>query len=82
MEITKKYSGISKEINKARKKSLNESQTLLYLSESFMDPKRLPGLLLNESPIPFISGMVKSNIGGTMYSQYMGGGLPIWNGLF
>lgn len=73
-QISKKYSKISKDINKDRDKSLNESQTFLYLSESLMDPKQLPDLLLNETPIPFISSTVKNNIGGTMYSQYIGGG--------
>jgi phosphoglycerol transferase MdoB-like AlkP superfamily enzyme len=74
MDISKKYSKISKKINQDRDKSLNESQTLLYLSESLMDPKQLPNLLLNETPIPFISSAVENNVGGTMYSQYMGGG--------
>jgi phosphoglycerol transferase MdoB-like AlkP superfamily enzyme len=73
-EIQQKYTGISKDINKDRGKSLNESQTLLYLSESLMDPQLLPDLLLNETPIPFISETAKNNIGGTMYSQYIGGG--------
>ena len=74
MDISEKYNEISAEINKDRDNHLNESQTLLYLSESLMDPKQLPDLLLNETPIPFISGTIKDNIGGTMYSQYIGGG--------
>ncbi|MDY0394127.1 sulfatase-like hydrolase/transferase [Virgibacillus halophilus] len=73
-EISQKHSKLSQRINKERDKSLNDSETLLYLSESFMDPKQLPGLLLNESPIPFITQTVKNNIGGSMYSQYIGGG--------
>lgn len=74
LEISEKYSKISRQINEKRDKSVNDSQTLLYLSESLMDPEQLPNLLLNDSPIPFISKMAKNNIGGTMHSQYIGGG--------
>ncbi len=74
LDIYDRYQDISKEINKTRDKSLNDAQTLLYLSESLMDPDDLTGLILNETPIPFISKTKKNNIGGTMYSQYIGGG--------
>ena len=53
---------------------MNDSQTILYLSESLIDPQRLPNLLLNETPIPFITDTTERNVGGTMYSQYIGGG--------
>lgn len=74
MEISRKYNAISRKINKGRDKSLNDSQTLLYLSESLIDPKKLPNLLLNETPLPFIISVTDNNIGGSMYSQYIGGG--------
>jgi phosphoglycerol transferase MdoB-like AlkP superfamily enzyme len=73
-KIAEKYSKAAQKINEKRDKSLNESQTLIYLSESLMDPDVLPDLLLNETPIPFISQTAKDHIGGTMYSQYIGGG--------
>lgn len=73
-EISKRYIQLAQEINEKRDEKLNDSQTILYLSESLMDPKRLPNLLLNETPIPFITDTSEGNIGGTMYSQYIGGG--------
>lgn len=73
-DIAVKYNQIARDINKNRDSSLNESQTLLFLSESLMDPAQIPNLLLNETPIPFISNIVDEQIGGTMYSQYIGGG--------
>lgn len=73
-KIFDEYSQMADDINEHRTKSLADSQTILYLSESLMDPARLPNLLLNETPIPFITEVTKNNIGGTMYSQYIGGG--------
>lgn len=73
-EISDKYTQLASELNKSRDKSLNDFQTILYLSESLIDPQRLPDLLLNETPLPFITDTAKENIGGTMYSQYIGGG--------
>ena len=72
--IHQKYGKLQKNINQKRNKSLSDAQTIIYLSESLMDPRQLPGLLLNESPIPFINETAKKNIGGTMYSPYIGGG--------
>ncbi|WLV24303.1 LTA synthase family protein [Aciduricibacillus chroicocephali] len=74
LEISRKYKDVAKDKNEKRNKSLNDSQTILYLSESLMDPKQLPDLLLNETPIPYISKMAREHIGGTMYSPYIGGG--------
>lgn len=68
------YSEAAVKINKQRNKSLNDDQTILYLSESLMDPGAIPDLLHNETPIPFISRTKEENIGGTIYSQYIGGG--------
>lgn len=73
-EIAKKYNKISKVINKSRSKNIKDTQTIIYLSESLIDTDRVPNLLLNETPTPFISKTSKENLGGTIYSQYMGGG--------
>ncbi|RWR04795.1 LTA synthase family protein [Siminovitchia fortis] len=74
LRINDKYTKIAGKINENRKKSLNDSQTIFYLSESLMDPMALPGLIKNETPTPYISGIIKNHIGGKMYSQYVGGG--------
>lgn len=74
MAINKKYTELSHQINNNRTQSLNNSQTIYYLSETLMDPMLVSDLIKNETPIPFISTMVDSNTGGTMYTQYIGGG--------
>jgi len=72
--IQEKYTTSAQHINEKRNKSLDDSQTILYLSESLIDPKLLPNLLQNETPIPLITDIKEKNIGGTLYSQYIGGG--------
>jgi|GEM_PF-2614735 len=74
LEVSRKYEELATSKNEKRPKSLNDSLTILYLSESLMDPKHFPDLLLNETPIPFTSSMAKDHIGGTMYSPFIGGG--------
>src|SRR5699024_8011888 len=69
--IFERYSEVAQDINKNRNKSLDDTQTIIYLSESLMDPAKLPNLLLNETPIPPISEIREENIGGTMHSQYI-----------
>src|SRR5699024_9289808 len=44
-EIEQKYQLVAEKINKNRSKSLSDSQTVLYLSETLMDPREVPGLL-------------------------------------
>lgn len=72
--INDKYTNISKKINENRNQALENSQTIYYLSETLMDPMSIPDLLKNETPIPFISNTIDNHIGGSMYSQYIGGG--------
>lgn len=73
-KIYEKYTHAAQEINEDRTESVDKSQTILYLSESLMDPKRVPDLLENESPLPVTEKIINENVGGTMYSQFMGGG--------
>lgn len=72
--IAEKYSNTSQKINEEREDSIDDSQTILYLSESLMDPQLVPDLLENESPLPVTEKIIDENVGGTMYSQFMGGG--------
>lgn len=74
LSILKKYENLAGTINKNRHKSLGDSQTMLYLSESLMDPGRIPDLLESDTPLKFITKTRKENIGDSMYSQYIGGG--------
>lgn len=73
-DIFEKYTALAKDMNQDRDKPLSESQTILYLSESLIDPVELPDVLLNETPIPLVSELRAEHAGGTMYSQFIGGG--------
>jgi len=73
-DIFDKYTSLSEEINEERNRTLDDDQTILYLSESLIDPELVPDLMQNETPTPFITDIRNNNIGGTMYSQYIGGG--------
>src|SRR5699024_1995342 len=64
----------AKKVNETRENSLSDSQTIFYLSETLMDPADVPDLLNNETPINHINQYMEENIGGTRYSQYIGGG--------
>lgn len=72
--ILSTYSESAYEINRNRDSDLKNSQTLLYLSETLIDPGHISDLLFNESPIPYFKSIQNNNIGGSMYSQYIGGG--------
>lgn len=67
--IAEKYEQTAKRINQHRHQSLADSQTIIYLSETLMDPKQVPELLNNQTPIPNINQFMDEHIGGTMYSQ-------------
>lgn len=73
-QIYEKYSKTSQQVNEDRDDPIDQSKIILYLSESLMDPKLVPDLLENESPLPEIEKIIDKNVGGTMYSQFMGGG--------
>lgn len=74
LEIEQKYIEIAKEININREKSLNNSLTIYYGSETLIDPMSIPDLIKNETPVPYVSSILDEHIGGTMFSQYIGGG--------
>src|SRR5699024_3867586 len=73
-QIKEKYIEIAKKVNETRENSVSDSQTIFYLSKTLMDPADVPDLLNNETPINHINQYMEEIIGGTMYSQYIGGG--------
>lgn len=73
-EIEQKYFNDAKNINREREKYIDDSLTIYYISETLIDPMSIPGLIENETPIPFISNIIEENISGTIFSQYIGGG--------
>lgn len=75
LSIAKKYTKISKTINKNRSQSNINKQTLIYvLSESFSDPKRVPNLTVSSDPIPNIRKIKNNTTSGVMLSSGYGGG--------
>lgn len=72
-EIVDKYK------EKAMKQNLDndtlEDHTIIYiLSESFMDPSRIPNLELSDDPIPYIRSLMEETTSGLMLGSNFGGG--------
>lgn len=74
MKIKQKYEKLSNVINSNRKKPLNNTLTIYYASETLIDPMTFPDLIINDTPIPYISRILEEHISGTIFSQYIGGG--------
>ncbi len=73
MEIVEKYKEKSIELNDD--KETVENHTVIYiLSESFMDPLRIPGLELSDDPIPFIRSLKNETTSGLLLGSNYGGG--------
>ncbi|MEK0306370.1 LTA synthase family protein [Bifidobacterium favimelis] len=72
--LAKRYSDQADQINQGRNAYMDESTLVYVLSESFSDPTRVPGLQLNEDPIPEIRGIKDGTTSGLMLSSGYGGG--------
>ncbi len=73
-KIAKEYKEMAKQINRHRENSLSDQSIIFNLSESFSNPKRVPGLQLKGNPIPTILSLKKHNTSGLMISSGYGGG--------
>lgn len=73
-EIARKYSQAATEINAGRQTNLSDSTVIFVLSESYSDPTRVPGISLNEDPMPFIRQVKGGTTSGLMLSSGYGGG--------
>ena len=72
-EIVDKYKEKANETNKG--KGNLENQTVIFiLSESFVDPIRIPSLKLSEDPIPYIRSLKTDTTSGVMLGSGYGGG--------
>jgi phosphoglycerol transferase MdoB-like AlkP superfamily enzyme len=72
--VLKRYEAQAKTINATRTANLTDSSVVFVLSESFSDPLRVPGLNLNEDPMPFIRSLKDTTTSGLMLSSGYGGG--------
>ncbi|MBH9983441.1 LTA synthase family protein [Bifidobacterium asteroides] len=72
--LARRYQLSADRINKDRKSYMNESSLVYILSESFSDPTRVPGVTLNQDPIPHIRSIKEGTTSGLMLSSGYGGG--------
>lgn len=74
VEIKSKYEEKAEMINENRLQYFNDAVTILYLSESLINPDKWPLFLDNEETLPYINSLLDQQYSGTMYSQFVGGG--------
>ncbi len=72
--LAAKYGAAADEINRSRTGSLDDTNVVVVLSESFSDPTRLEGFTLAEDPIPKTRALMQQTTSGTMMAQLYGGG--------
>ncbi|RNL61369.1 LTA synthase family protein [Nocardioides marmoriginsengisoli] len=72
--LAARYEHEAARINAHRTGSLDDTNVVFVLSESFSDPTRLDGFKLAEDPIPRTRALMGSTASGTMLAQLLGGG--------
>ncbi|MGM9945520.1 MAG: LTA synthase family protein [Lysinibacillus sp.] len=72
-DIVDKYKEKSVEMNDGRE-MLEDHTVIFVLSESFIDPLRIPGLQLSDDPIPFIRLLKNETTSGVLLGSSYGGG--------
>ena len=75
LEVAGRYADEARAINEHRDPhALADTNIVIILGESFMDPLRLEGLELGEDPIPFTRALMDETMSGTMRTVAFGGG--------
>lgn len=72
--LTKKYHDIASKYNQTRKNDISKQNIVFNLSESFADPRRVPGISISSNPIPLIDSIKSDTTSGLMMSSGYGGG--------
>lgn len=72
--IVKQYKLSANNINQTRTNNIKDQTIIFNLSESFADPSRVPGVKLQQTPIPYINSLKKQTTSGLMISSGYGGG--------
>lgn len=73
-KIAKRYRKEAKAINHQRTEQLSKQTIIFNLSESFADPRRVPGIKISANPIKNIDRIKANNTSGLMLSSGYGGG--------
>lgn len=74
IKIRNKYMSNAVQINKTRNNKLNDQTIIFNLSESFADPRRVPGVSIKKNPISNIDEIKDNSTSGLMISSGYGGG--------
>lgn len=72
--VIAKYRQKADALNQTRDKSLKNQTVIYVLSESFADPRRIPGNEISQNPIPNIQQIKAETTSGQMHSDGYGGG--------
>lgn len=72
--VARKYETLAKTINQERKNDLRKQTVIFNLSESFADPRRIPGIKVTPNPMPKIDQIKQQTTSGLMISSGYGGG--------
>ncbi len=72
--LTKKYQNVASKYNQSRKNNISNQNIIFNLSESFADPRRVPGVSISSNPIPLIDFIKSNTTSGLMMSSGYGGG--------
>lgn len=75
-EVLQRYEAKARAINEARDpESFADTNVVVILGESFIDPLRLQGLTLAEDPLPYTRELMSGgSVSGTLHSVGFGGG--------
>ncbi|WP_162258988.1 LTA synthase family protein [Limosilactobacillus ingluviei] len=73
-KIATRYQKLASSINQTRTNDLSDQAVIFNLSESFADPRRVPGIKVAPSPMPFIDQLKRNATSGLMISSGYGGG--------
>lgn len=75
LEVAGRYVDKARAINEHRDAdALTDTNIVIILGESFIDPLRLEGLELGEDPIPFTRDLLDRTMSGTLRTTVFGGG--------
>ena len=72
--IVRKYEANANQINKTRTNYFGKQTIIFNLSESYSDPRRVPGVQLAKDPMPVVEAMKRNTTSGIMISSGYGGG--------
>lgn len=73
-QVATRYQKLAREINRKRNNNLADQTLVFNLSESFADPRRVPGVKVAPNPMPYIDQVKQARTSGLMVSSGYGGG--------